>query len=207
MLIVFGSRTVRIKKYVDSNQPCTNCGTPELEIKVYRRYHHFCFVPVWPAAAKGATIICKHCGAHYNNYDMQERVAATRAPFYLYSLPILVALYIPVSLVIRSKNKQDTQTYINNPQIGDVYTVEEKEGKETNYFFLKIADIKDDTVYAYHSNMVYGTDVDRLADEDYFVKDDLMSNTKAGLKAMLKDGIVVQVRRGYSKYGGYYREQ
>ncbi|MFI5192650.1 MAG: zinc-ribbon domain-containing protein [Chitinophagales bacterium] len=62
MLVIFGNRTIRTGKFIDNDQICYHCQAYDREVKVYRAYFHFCFIPVFPIGRKRMEMHCRNCG-------------------------------------------------------------------------------------------------------------------------------------------------
>jgi len=100
MFILYGRRTVCIKREEDNNPVCENCKSTGVDIAIYREYFHLFFIPVAPISPKYAKINCSHCGAPNwlkDNAKLYEQ--ATRTPIYFYSGLIIVGLITLLVLV------------------------------------------------------------------------------------------------------------
>ncbi len=206
MLLLFGKRTARIKRYTDNHQNCRNCGTFDLDIKVYRDYYHLFYIPVFATGEKTAKIECNNCSAtnRINSLERHyERISKT--PIYFYSIPIIFLALIALMIAINLKNQRLNKTYIQSPKIGDVYTVRSEENNSTTYYFLRVIEIKNDTVIAYHNNLEYHGFVHRLNEDDFFVKDEELYFTKEELRHMFDNNEITTVHRSYSDYEGFKR--
>ncbi|WP_276500159.1 hypothetical protein [Terrimonas pollutisoli] len=71
--------------------------------------------------------------------------------------------------------------------------------------FFTATQIKGDTVFAYHSNLVYNGYITKLNEEDFFVKHGELVFTKAELKAMLDKDEINAVERNYGTEVGFDR--
>ncbi len=101
-----------------------------------------------------------------------------------------------------------TARYIAHPKTGDVYTLTNTwEDIGTRYYFLKVGRINGDTLFMYHSGMSYDTQYGPLAEDDYFVKDEVLFYNRAALKGMYDKGVLILAERDYPLSTGYNREQ
>jgi hypothetical protein len=206
MLFIFGRRFARIGNYIDTDHICYPCKAFDREIKVYRSYFHFCYIPVFPMGGKQFEIRCRNCGDETRSESILRKYTnSAKTPFYLYS-----ALFLFVGLGIfwfywnRNAQKQKIE-FVGNPAVGDVYTISEEKNNETTYSFLRITGIRGDSVMAFHSNLEYSGFVSSLADDDYFVKEDTVVFKRKKLRGMLEKDEIYAVKRNYGNGGGFNR--
>ena len=97
MFYLRGTRTARIKTYEDHAHQCDSCNGFDMTVKVYQQYFHFFFIPVAPTGDKFVKAYCNKCTQPFRNDSMnREYEAKTKAPFYLYTFIIIVALLFVV---------------------------------------------------------------------------------------------------------------
>ena len=206
MLILYGRRTARIKKYTDNQESCKSCGAFDLDVRVYRDYYHLFFIPVFPVGDKTVKIKCRKCGEPIRLDTLQKHYESiSRTPIYLYATPILFAGLIAILINANLNTQKEKAQFIANPQIGDVYTIRKDENNSTTYYFLRLINIKGDTVIAYHNNLEYQGFVTKLNTDDFFVKDEEMYFLKSELKQMLDKMEINSVERNYDDYEGFNR--
>jgi len=206
MLLLYGRRTARIKRYTDNQHACKSCNTFDLDVKVYRDYYHLFFIPVIPIGEKKVKIRCKNCTEPFNLAATQKHYEdISRTPFYLYTLTILLVGLISFLVIGNINTQKEKARFVAKPIIGDVYQIRKSENNSTSYYFLKVVSIKGDTVVAYHNNLEYSGFISKLNDEDYFVKDDELFFTKNELKRMLENAEINAVERGYGDEEGFNR--
>ncbi|HVU96912.1 MAG TPA: hypothetical protein VHE34_16900 [Puia sp.] len=126
-----------------------------------------------------------------------------KTPVWLFSALILAACIAAYWFYWDSNNKRHNAEYVAIPAVGDVYTVREPGALRTTYYFLRLAEVKGDTVAAIHSSLEYNYFVNTMTGEDHFVKDDTSLYAKKELKRMLENGEIYMVRRGYGKGSGF----
>ena len=206
MLILYGRRTARIKKYIDNQQCCKNCGVFDLDVRVYRDYYHLFFVPVFPVGDKSVQIRCNNCGEAVRVDSLQKHYEGlSRTPIYLYTVPILFAGLVAILINANLSTQKEKKAYVDNPKVGDVYRIRKDENNSTTYYFLRLVSIKGDTVVAYHNNLEYNNFITKLNDDDFFVKDEELYFTKDELKQMLDKMEINSVERNYGDYEGFNR--
>ena len=104
-----------------------------------------------------------------------------------------------------SRKLKEKEKFVENPKVGDVYTMRKDENTLTTYYFLKIAGIHGDTVIVYHNNLEYCRFISKLNEDDCFVKDDEIFFLKSDLKQMLIKMEINAVDRNYGEYEGFNR--
>ena len=204
MLYIFGRRDARIAKYTDKEYICYPCKAFEREVSVYMPYFHLCFIPVFPIGKKRFEVRCTNCGDETKSENLirkYEKLAKT--PFYLFSALILAAGIGAYWIYWNSNNQKHNAEYVANPKVGDVYTISEHGNNGTTYYFLRLAEIKGDTIMAIHSSLEYNYFVITMEGDDHFVKDDTSLYARKELKGMLENGEIYMVRRNYSNGSGF----
>jgi hypothetical protein len=206
MLVLYGTRTARIKKYTYNQQVCKSCGAFDLEVSVYRGYFHLFFIPVFPVGDKTVKIKCRNCGAPIRLDTLQRHYESiSRTPIYLYAAPILFAGLTAIFVTINLNIQKEKAKFVEHPKIGDVYRIRKDENNATTYYFLRIANIKGDTVMVYHNNLEYHSFVMKLNAEDFFVKGEELYFLKSELKQMLDKMEINSVERDYDDNEGFNR--
>jgi len=204
MLFVFGKRIARIAKYMDKETICYPCKAFEREVSVYIPYFHLCFIPVFPIGKRRFEVRCLTCGDDTKSENLIRKYEKqAKVPFWLFSALILAACITAYWFYWDSNNKRHNAEYVANPAVGDVYTVSERGTIGMTYYFLRLAEVKGDTVAAIHSSLEYNYFVNTMTGEDHFVKDDTSLYAKKELMRMLENGEIYMVRRGYGKGSGF----
>ena len=205
MFVIYGRRTARIKKYIDTQQSCRSCGVFDLD-RVYRDYYHIFFIPVLPGAHKAVKIRCNNCGQPMRLDSLEKHYESlSKTPLYLCAMPILLAGLIIVFIIGNLYTQKEKAAFVANPKVGDVYLIRKDENSSTNYFFLRLINIRGDTVIAYHNNLEYHGFVTKLNADDFFLKDQELLFTKQELKQMLDKMEINSVERNYGDAEGFNR--
>ena len=196
MFLIYGTRNAKIKYFSDQEHCCPNCKTFDLDVYVYRKYFHILFVPIAPIGEKTTKIYCTTCGNFLRSDSIQKTFESkTKTPIYFYTLPLLFLLVIVLGLFANMDSQREKKIFVENPKVGDVYTISKNENDSTKYYFLQLASIKGDTITAYHNNLVYYNFVSKLSTDDFFVKDEELIFTKKELEGMLKNGEINEIER------------
>ena len=196
--MIFGRRTIRIKKYNDYNIKCENCGKYHQRFYIYQQYFHVMFIPFFPSSLKTIRCSCAECNDTFNQEKKGDYLEMTKTPIYLYTGGLLIAGLIIFTVIGNLKNQKLKKEYVNNPKIGDVYRIRQVENNTTAYYFLKIANIKSDTIDLFHGALEYTGFVSSMNDSDYFVKDEMWRLLKSDLINYLDSGYINSVERGYN---------
>jgi hypothetical protein len=167
-------------------------------------YFHLCFIPVFPIGKKQFEVRCANCGDDTKSENLvrkYERLAKT--PIYLFSALILTVAIGVYWIYWNSNNQKNNTEYVANPKVGDVYTISEHRRGERAYYFLRVAEIKGDSIMAIHSSLEYNDFVNTMDGDDHFVKDDTSLYLRKDIKGMLENGEICMVRRSYGKSSGF----
>ncbi|NIG55788.1 hypothetical protein [Chitinophaga sp. Cy-1792] len=204
VFFLYGRRWARIKKATNHDHACSNCNEFNIGINIYRQYFHFLFLPIIPLGCKDTKMFCKTCGERKYIPELQQQYEKkSRTPFYLYGGPLLfLAMCIAAPITINITHNKNTRL-LSNPAVGDVYTIRQNESTATTYYFLRVCEIKGDSVYVYHNKLAYNGVVSKLNPEDYFTKEEELSFTRQDLKEMLDKGEINDIDRDYDSYTGF----
>src|SRR5690606_22262055 len=152
MLVIFGRRKLRVKKYTDSQAFCPECKSLGLNINVYKEYFHIFFIPFFPNGVKSTSISCRNCNSPIRFDSLQNQYEnSTKTPIYLYSGLIVSFCLILLFININIKTQEEKKEFVENPQLGDVYLVRKDINSSIEYYFLRVSKINGDSIFAYHS--------------------------------------------------------
>lgn len=206
MLVLYGTRTSRIKKYTDNQHCCKSCGAFEIEVQVSRSYFHVFFIPVVPVGFNTVLMRCGNCQEPFRLQTLQTQYEnKSKAPFYFYSIPILLAVLIAIIINLNITNQKEKAKFIESPKIGDIYKIRKDENSAAYYYFLRVSKTIDDTVFVYHNNILYNSFITQLIDVDFFDSKEELIFTKKELKEKLNNGEINAVEREYSNETGFNR--
>jgi hypothetical protein len=117
---------------------------------------------------------------------------------------VIASVFVTFSITGKFKEKKKRQ-YIGSPQTGDVYLIKENKKEEAGYYFLKVAELWEDSIIVYHSSFEYSHAVKELDTEDYFVLDEQLIFTKSQLQQMMDNNEISMVERDYGNNEGFDR--
>ncbi len=202
MFLLKGTRTIRIKTYLDHATPCAACNDFNLTVGIYMKYFHVFFIPFAPIGVKTTKMYCASCGQPTRIGSVsREYENRTKTPFYLYAGMILLGLLVAAGFVVSAYGSHQRDQYIAHPQAGDVYLVKNESPGQTTYYFLRIAGLRSDTAITYHSHLEYNAAVYRFNRDDYFVEGEESTYPTALLKTMYQKGVIVTIFRDEDNTG------
>ncbi|AEV98982.1 hypothetical protein A4D02_10520 [Niastella koreensis] len=206
MLLVHGKKLAKIKEFTDNTQACTSCKSFDLRVKIFKQYQHVYMIPVYPVGDKVVEIRCKQCDEPILQESLKKEYAKKgRAPFYFYSLFILIALIIGWAVYADGRDKKNTALWVASPRAGDVYIIKREKSGVTLYSFLKAANVAGDSIQLYQNHLEYTGKVTALNNDDYFELADMLSISKQGLQQLLDKGLIDEVKRDYDEADGFNR--
>lgn len=202
MLLLKGTRTIRIKTWHDHTHQCSACKDFDLTIGVFMKYFHIFFIPIAPWGVKSTKMYCASCGQPVRIDSVGlEYEKRTKVPFYLYAGTIFIGLLLATGIILSVFGSYQRDQYIDHPQIGDVYLVKRDLPAPAIWYFMRIARIHGDTAVVYHNNLEYNAYTYRLNSDDYFVSGKEIEYSTELLKTMFQKGIIVNVFRDYDSAG------
>jgi hypothetical protein len=142
MLVVYGKKQLRIKRYRDHQKSCDSCKAFDLDVKVFKEYFHIFFIPIFPAGIKSSSIRCNSCSAPVRLDSLQKHYEdKTSNPFYLYSGLILFGCLIVLMAIINQNTQREKKGYVESPKPGDVYGIRNDTDSSTEYYFYRVSKI------------------------------------------------------------------
>ena len=155
---------------------------------IFGKYAYIYWIPLFPIG-KESIAECNHCKQTYRVNDLPQQIkskfdlekGASGFPIWYFSGLAIIAVLIFGGIYTAKLHDDDVAKYINDPQIGDIYTLE---GERSGYHStMRIQEVTSDSVYALMSDYEYNTtslsDLDK--DENYsgeiysFSKEDILS--------------------------------
>jgi DNA-directed RNA polymerase subunit RPC12/RpoP len=211
-MIIYGWNTKNIKQANLEDYECPRCKERNSVIAVFAHYAHVFWIPLFPYK-KSIDIVCQSCNHRSNEFNLESekkglaKQLKSTVPFpkYLFSglfVILLGAAYFTYSSV---KESNQEQSYVENPQIGDVYIIlDDEELSEYNHFLLKVDDIEEDTLWVTFSSYSYNGVIDQLDPRDGFY-DVVYSMHTDELEEYYESGDLKKVYRDYDESSGFNR--
>jgi len=204
MWFFFGIKTMTIKDDVDHQNHCEECRSTNLQTTITKDYFHIWFIPMFALGKKSISIRCNECKYYLRDKNVQKLyLQMTRTPFYMYTGLIIFMLLVCSLVVLNITSQHKKHKYVLDPQVEDVYTIREENEGNTIYYFLRIKDIRGDTVLMYHSNLYYKRFISQMERGDYFDKSEELIFTKSQLREMMDESEINNISRDYSSSSGF----
>jgi hypothetical protein len=208
MFLLYGKRSLIIKKYTDHTHACPHCRGLNLEVKVEKYYYHLFYIPFFPSRGKFAHVTCGNCGKPYKDPVLEEDYYVeledeyekrTKTPIYLYSGLILVGLLTLFMVFSNLRTQKQKAEYVAKPQTGDTYLIREKRADHKVYYYLSVYRISGDSVFTHPGHLEYPGFTRKMKKGDYFETNLVRPYTKQQLKQMLDDGMIIKAEREKAK--------
>lgn len=153
MILIVGTRSSLIKNGNVTNVICPKCKEKTtLRYSVYSKYTHLTLIPLFPVG-KEAIVLCDNCNEIIEIDDLDDDTITKLAsennnlknPIWMFFGSFLLALVIIYGIYSYFKSDNETEKYIQNPTINDVYSLKDSKGF---YYTFRIDRVTNDSVYA-----------------------------------------------------------
>lgn len=211
-MIIYGWNTKNIKQAPLEGYECTQCAQKQSVIAIFAHYVHVFWIPFFPYK-KSAYIVCTNCQVETTEdvLDSEKKTlvkqlkSAVPIPKYMFAGLMLLVIGIGALMYSNNRDKSNELTYLENPQIGDVYVLKNMESTdEYNHYLLKVNDVVDDSLWVSFTSYSYNGVVTQLEPEDGFY-DIMYPMHKDGVKAYKASGELKKVIRNYTTSAGFDR--
>ena len=211
-MIIYGWNSKNIRQAPLEAYECPNCKTKNSHIAIFSNYAHLFWIPLFPYK-KSAQIFCTHCQLVQKDKElpgeMKEQVrtlkSSVKSPVYLFAGLIIIVLFAAFIFYSSLQNSQLQQSFIDDPQIGDVYIIEDPdEPTEYNHYLLKVTDILPDSLVVSINTFGYNGVVSSLDAEDGFYDFGYLIH-KNRIQGYDDAGELKKVIREYSSFSGFDR--
>ncbi|RZS93443.1 hypothetical protein [Aquimarina brevivitae] len=200
-MVAYGTNTSRAKSIQSLHAVCSHCDTKgSIQFTLYHWYAYLFWIPMFSLGKKGISE-CGHCKQTLeakqmpvslrNEYDKIKQ--ETKTPLWQFTGIPIVLVIIAAIFYINNEVDKNNNTYINAPQIGDVYEFKTDTGY---YSTLKIVNIVKDSVIVV-PNLQEISKRSKL----YRINDDTNYSTehyaiaKSELPRMLSEDIIIGINR------------
>ena len=211
-MIIYGWNNRVIKEAPFDKMSCPHCDNNEARIKVLGFYFHIFWIPLFPYKKK-LFYECDHCkhAVEEANFDDQFKEVlgklkqSVKFPKYMFSGSGLV-LALVVALFINADQREKREIeYLNNPQVGDIYHLKDKdEATEFKYYLWKAEEIFNDSMYITANAYNYDGIPKALLAEDGFFETYYVVDKK-DMMDLYENGDLVKVQREYDELSGFNR--
>lgn len=201
MIVLIGTNSSVIKKGYVTNVVCPKCKNEStLNYSVYSKYTYLTLIPLFPVG-KEAIVECENCHEIIELQDLDDTTISKLAsennnlknPIWMYFGSFVVALTMIYGIYYYFKSNNETEIYIQNPTINDVYCIKDAKGF---YYTFRIDKISNDSIFAtendYQVSMPY--DIDEINEPKNYTKNKV-SYTKSELQNLNKEDKISSIIR------------
>jgi hypothetical protein len=195
-MIFYGTRSSNIKNGELRNVTCPHCQVNvSMNYSVFGKYAHIYWIPFFPIG-KTNIIECRSCKASYDlatvdqsikeKFKKEQEQNPAKTPLTHFSWLIVLGIGVAFAVYSSFKEGSDTEDFIKNPKVGDVYYYEMPK-MTGHYTTFKITRIGKDSIFVMDNNMeIEGKDdVVNILDEKNYTYPDGYS--KVEFKDLCKD--------------------
>jgi hypothetical protein len=201
-MIIYGSRSKELAREVLLDK-CTHCGTSNsIDMHVFQKYAHVFWIPFFPLGKTGVSQ-CDHCKQVLRLKEMPSSLkesyniikAQTKTPLWMFAGLAIVGFFITAGVISEIKKDEKNAQLVLAPKSGDILEVKLNVNSYTIY---KIEEVTSDSVFIrlnnYETNKRNRIDDLKKKGEDSY-SEDVYGYSKAGLKAMLEKGEIIDIDR------------
>ena len=211
-MIIYGWNSKNIKQAELESYNCPECGEKKSVIAIFAHYVHIFWIPLFPYK-KSASIVCSHCQLATEEKTMSSEMKGTisqlkstvSTPKSLFSGLLLLAVAVVFFSFRSYQNEQLEQSYLENPQIGDVYVLKDlEESSEYKHFLMKINEIESDSLWVSFNSYSYTDIITELDPRDGFYNYEY-SIHRSALDEFQQTGELKKIIREYTASAGFER--
>lgn len=211
-MIIYGWNSKSLKQAPLENFECPSCKEKNSVLLITAHYVHVFWIPLFPYK-KAADIVCPSCQFVLREKEVGEdkkqlvRQLKKAVPTPKYLFVGLLAIVLGVSYLVGNSIIEDSQaqTYVENPQVGDVYLIKDpQEPSEYNHYLLKVNDVTEDSLWVSFSSYSYNGIVSSLDPKDGFY-DIMIPMHKNDIITLKNTDELKKVFRDYSESSGFDR--
>lgn len=200
-MIFFGTGSASLDSVKTRNITCQHCNNQDtIYINIYRRHAHVFWIPVFPLGKSGSSY-CTHCKETLSPKQMPEALkmqyknikGEAKGPIWQFSGLLVFALLIVFAIFSIGKNKEDTQLYLTQPAVGDIYEYKANNG---SYSTMRLEKVTTDSLFLSLNDFeiskksrIYKIDKDENYSEITY------GYSKSEMIQMHKEGIVFDINR------------
>lgn len=177
MIIISGTRSTFHSQTTDKEIPCAMCGSKNIHVVVYQRYHHIFFLPTFPIR-KLLEVRCISCSAAQQDcatteliakhYPRKTNIKYWTGTFVILILAALLWLSMQNSDSIQRPHTPTQEDYLDKPEAGDIYAFRRASTGNESSQYLKIVNVTQDTIIVVKSKVfrTYHNDVKTFLDKN-----------------------------------------
>lgn len=201
MLLILGTKSTEIKRGKFSGAICPKCRqVTEFDYFVYSKYTFITLIPLFPVG-KEAIVVCDDCNEIIDINDLHDTVVEKLAaenndlknPIWAYFGSFALVLAVIYGIYYYFKSNNETEKYIQNPTVNDVYAIKDTKGY---YYTFRIDSLSKDSIYVTEND--YQVDLPYKIDEinvpENYTKNKI-SYSKKELENLYKDDYISSIIR------------
>ncbi|MFH7011291.1 hypothetical protein ACHRV5_05425 [Flavobacterium sp. FlaQc-52] len=172
MIFFYGTKASNLKDGQIINVDCPNCDTNVSMIySIYGKYAHLYWIPFFPIK-KVILTECNSCKKTFEKIELpaniqtkldreKEKDGGIKTPIWMFSGLILVAAIAILCFYNSHQTDLDSESYVKNPKVGDVYFFNSVEG---HYSTMKVDQVSKDSLIIFANKMEIDskTDIDKI---------------------------------------------
>ncbi|APQ16551.1 hypothetical protein [Maribacter hydrothermalis] len=200
-MIFFGTGSANLGAVKTRNITCQHCNNQNtVFINIYRRHAHIFWIPVFPINKSGSSY-CTHCKEVLSPKEMPEGLKMqyknikgnAKGPLWQFSGLAILACLIGFAIFSSGKDKENTQVYLSDPVVGDIYEYKADNG---NYSTMKLKKVTEDSLYLSLNDFEISKK-SRLykIDKDENYPEITYGYSKTEMLQMQKQGVILDINR------------
>ena len=202
-MIFYGTKATPIGVHKAERLKCQNCGEENtLQFEVYARYFHLYWIPTFPLG-KVAISSCQHCKHALDHKQFKadqqyqyayERIKSkTSTPKWHFAGLLILGLLLTWAVVSGIQSGEQQDSYIAQPQAGDVYDVKSEDGY---YSTLRVSAVQGDTITVHvNEYAVNKASATHTIDKAENYGEEFMKLTRTEIADMYRKGEITHVKR------------
>jgi hypothetical protein len=200
-MIIYGSKSKELAKEILTDK-CQNCGTQNcIDMHVFQKYAHVFWIPFFPLGKTGVSQ-CDHCKQVLKLKEMPASLTAsydnlksqTKTPIWTFIGGAIFGILILFGLFGEIEKSKNSSGYIKHLLPNDILETKTSEG---HYTYLKVQDIKSDSVYLRENKeeVLFESGLDKLSSSESSFQEDVYSIAEKQILKKYEDGIILNVIR------------
>ncbi len=200
-MIFYGRNSSRLKDGQINNVTCPNCdNNTSMRYAIFGKYAHIYWIPTFPMG-KETIVECNTCDKTYKLKELPdsirqkfefEKQGANIPVWYFSGAALIVAIIAAIGYSV-SKDKENDALYIQDPQVGDVYSLDMD--NSSYYSTMKVVEVVGDSVYVVYNNYEINSRVTNEIDKDENYDTEKEGLTKEDLSFYYEEGNIYSVDR------------
>lgn len=199
-MIFYGTNASRLKDGRLNNVTCPNCNNnTTMNYSVFGKYAYIYWIPLFPTG-KENVLECTSCNKTYKLKELPDQIKHKFETEKYNGVPLkhfaglgIIAVLAAFLMYTSQQHDADVETYIQDPQVGDVYTLE---GEQSGYHSaMRITEVTADSVYALMSDYEYNTTRLSELDKDENYSGEIYAFSKEDILTLFAEEAIEDINR------------